>query len=238
VVLNAQSSSSSSNSNSNSNRNVTRLLASNNVVSFYSNDPLHVFPLGVHPTLQACEDACYAVAAPDVCVSYTWHHTDFPKPQWKGHCFGHNDTVWRPVAMERVDSGCRNDLVGVHPDCSKGPGPAPPPAPPSPSPPPPPPPSPAAESCDSDFDCGGSSGVCNLSNHSCTNCKAGWKGALCHEFDFKPSSGRVAYTDPLWTWGGSPIQGEDGTVRVFRQRFTLEDAVGSHACSLEALAGV
>jgi hypothetical protein len=28
------------------------------------------------------------------------------------------------------------------------------------------------------------------------------------------------------------------TVRVFRQKFTLEDAIGSHACSLEALASV
>jgi hypothetical protein len=25
-----------------------------------------------------------------------------------------------------------------------------------------------------------------------------------------------------------------GTVRVFRQKFTLDDAIGSHACSLEA----
>jgi hypothetical protein len=25
-----------------------------------------------------------------------------------------------------------------------------------------------------------------------------------------------------------------GTVRVFRQKFTLEDAIGAHACSLEA----
>jgi dipeptidase len=30
----------------------------------------------------------------------------------------------------------------------------------------------------------------------------------------------------------------EGTVRVFRQEFTLEDAIGSHACSLEALAYV
>ena len=29
-----------------------------------------------------------------------------------------------------------------------------------------------------------------------------------------------------------------GTVRVFRQKFTLEDAIGSHACSLEALTRV
>jgi hypothetical protein len=27
----------------------------------------------------------------------------------------------------------------------------------------------------------------------------------------------------------------NGPVRVFRQKFTLEDAIGSHACSLEAL---
>jgi hypothetical protein len=27
---------------------------------------------------------------------------------------------------------------------------------------------------------------------------------------------------------------QTGTVRVFRQKFTLEDAIGSHACSLEA----
>jgi hypothetical protein len=27
--------------------------------------------------------------------------------------------------------------------------------------------------------------------------------------------------------------GWKGTVRVFRQEFTLEDAIGSHACSLE-----
>jgi hypothetical protein len=30
------------------------------------------------------------------------------------------------------------------------------------------------------------------------------------------------------------VQDMDGTVRVFRQKFTLEDAIGSHACSLEA----
>jgi large subunit ribosomal protein L22 len=29
-------------------------------------------------------------------------------------------------------------------------------------------------------------------------------------------------------------QGRSGTVRVFQQKFTLEDAIGSHACSLEA----
>jgi hypothetical protein len=34
------------------------------------------------------------------------------------------------------------------------------------------------------------------------------------------------------------INGPSGTVRVVRQKSTLEDAIGSHACSLEALACV
>jgi hypothetical protein len=32
--------------------------------------------------------------------------------------------------------------------------------------------------------------------------------------------------------------GKQGTVRVFRQKSTPENAICSHACSLEALAGV
>jgi predicted RNA binding protein YcfA (HicA-like mRNA interferase family) len=31
-----------------------------------------------------------------------------------------------------------------------------------------------------------------------------------------------------------PMDQIEGTVRFFRQKFTLEDAIGSHACSLEA----
>jgi hypothetical protein len=31
------------------------------------------------------------------------------------------------------------------------------------------------------------------------------------------------------------VKATSRTVRVFRQKFTLEDAIGSHACSLEAL---
>jgi hypothetical protein len=31
------------------------------------------------------------------------------------------------------------------------------------------------------------------------------------------------------------VRGSGGTERVFRQEFTLENAIGSHACSLEAL---
>jgi hypothetical protein len=42
----------------------------------------------------------------------------------------------------------------------------------------------------------------------------------------------VASTTPPTQWSTRP---KVGTVRVFRQKFTLEDAIGSHACSLEAL---
>jgi hypothetical protein len=34
--------------------------------------------------------------------------------------------------------------------------------------------------------------------------------------------------------GRARFGNESGAVRVFRQKFTLEDAIGSHACSLEA----
>jgi len=34
--------------------------------------------------------------------------------------------------------------------------------------------------------------------------------------------------------GGHEARGGGGTVRVFRQELALEDAIGSHACSLEA----
>ena len=34
------------------------------------------------------------------------------------------------------------------------------------------------------------------------------------------------------------LLGTRRTVPVFRQKVTLEDAIGSHTCSLEALAGV
>jgi hypothetical protein len=47
-----------------------------------------------------------------------------------------------------------------------------------------------------------------------------------------------AYTNLLSSTDGMSrqenIRGSWGTVRVFRQKFTLEDAIGSHACSLQA----
>ena len=47
---------------------------------------------------------------------------------------------------------------------------------------------------------------------------------------------KLAYQMSSSGEGGRSIAStpEAGTVRVFRQKFTLEDAIGSHACSLEA----
>jgi len=56
----------------------------------------------------------------------------------------------------------------------------------------------------SDFrrqDCSGELGTCTGGH--CGACKPGWTGPLCGVMKLK--LGRVAYTDPLWTWGGSPI---------------------------------
>jgi hypothetical protein len=51
---------------------------------------------------------------------------------------------------------------------------------------------------------------------------------------------KLAYQMSSSGEGGRSIAStpEAGTVRVFRQKFTLEDAIGSHACSLEAVACV
>jgi hypothetical protein len=50
-----------------------------------------------------------------------------------------------------------------------------------------------------------------------------------------PMTSQIGYPHPT---GKDCLDGTDCTVRVFRQQFTLEDAIGSHTCSLEALAGV
>jgi hypothetical protein len=43
---------------------------------------------------------------------------------------------------------------------------------------------------------------------------------------------------PFWDSTSTVAGSEYSTVRVFRQKITLEDAIGSHACSLEALSCV
>eukprot|EP01052_Picozoa_sp_SAG31_P008190 SAG31_NODE_407_length_16049_cov_46.312915_14_plen_422_part_00 len=184
-------------------RNVTVLMNTNNVVSFQKLDPHGVKLLGVVSSLQACEDACYRATAPAACQSFTWHHTDFEKPGYRGHCYAHLDSVWSPVAQGKIDSGCRNDLPADRgPNCSAAVAPSPKP---SPTP------------CTSDFDCSGANGNCTLG--SCV-CKAGWTGALCNELLFAHGTSRVAYTSPDWTWGGSPILDDTGTYHLFSSRIS------------------
>ena len=31
------------------------------------------------------------------CMSFTYHHLDFVKPEYRGHCYEHTDTLWAPV---------------------------------------------------------------------------------------------------------------------------------------------
>jgi hypothetical protein len=144
-------------------------------------------------SLAACEDLCYNKTSGSPCQSFTWHHTDFPKAIYRGHCYAHTDSEWAPVSQSKIDSGCRNDLpIGAgRPPCSRHPAPAPPTPPPS-----------VPFHCKSDFDCSGHNGVCT--DGTC-KCNLGWSGTMCSAIDFVPRTARVAYTDPLWTWGGSPI---------------------------------
>ena len=197
-------------------RNVTVRLDANNVQNFHVVDPKGVHLLGVTPSFAACEDECYK-AVSHACLSFTWHHTDFEKKGYAGHCYSHSDAFWGPVAQGKIDSGCRNDIAltgqgggGGGANCSAAVSPAP--GPPGPVPPPPPPPRPPtpAPRCTSDFDCSGSNGKCTPSTGACA-CKGGWSGELCGELKFSPHSSRVAYTSSDWTWGGSPIVDDAGT---------------------------
>jgi hypothetical protein len=196
--------------------NVTVVTNANNVANFQKVDPSGVKLLGVVSSLQACEDACYrsASAAGPECQSYTWHHTDFEKPQYRGHCYAHLDAVWSPVSQGKIDSGCRNDLpldaTGRHrrPNCSAVIAPRPRPGP-APAPP---------AHCSTHFDCSGANGNCTTGG-ACI-CKAGWAGALCNELQFAPSTSRVAYSSPDWTWGGSPILDGAGTYHLFSSRIS------------------
>lgn len=176
-------------------RNVTIVRNANNVKGEVGQPSVKL--LGVVANISRCEDLCYAQSAP-ACLSFTYHHLDFVKVQYQGHCYGHTDAAWAPQSQNQIDSGCRRDIVGaLGSRCTSTPLP---PGPPPPSPPSPPPSGPI---CQRDFDCAGGNGRC-LSNGTCA-CKPGWVGAICGVMNFQPFSGRRAYPTPLWTWGGSPI---------------------------------
>ena len=138
-------------------RNVTLVLNANNVVSMgaagHPPDPKFVVPLGVVASLAACEDLCYKKTAP-VCQSFTWHHTDFGKKQYAGHCYAHTDAEWGPVAQGKIDSGCRNDLPHPPPCSTRPAGPAPGPT-------------PTPLKCKTSFDCSGNNGVCQTATGTC-----------------------------------------------------------------------
>jgi len=53
---------------------------------------------------------------------------------------------------------------------------------------------------------------------------------MCNEFAFSPSSGRVAYKSPWWTWGGSPILADDGMFHMFSSQISNNCGI-LHYCS-------
>lgn len=55
-------------------------------------------------------------------------------------------------------------------------------------------------------------------------------GHKCGQVKFKPNTGAKAYDDDLWTWGGSPILGDDGLVHLFSSEITLNCGI-LHYCS-------
>ena len=179
--------------------NATLYLSANNVKGEVTLPTVHL--LGVVRTLAACEALCFEQNAK--CETFTWHHTDYSKKAYAGHCYGRSDGVWAPVAQSKIDSGCRTDVRNNASRCARGPRP--------PGPPPPPPP---PFRCASDFNCAGSNGNCDATTGHCS-CKAGWSGDKCGLLKFKPASGRVAYPTELWTWGGSPIVDDAGTFHLF-----------------------
>ena len=161
--------------------NFTIRLGTNNVVNFPVSDPSGVELLAVTSTLAACEAACLrGLPSGKTCLSFTWHHTDFEKAKYRGHCYAHTDAVWAPTTQQKIDSGCRVNLppsVRSRPNCSALPGP-----------PPPPPPLPPSR-CQEDFDCSGANGRCV---DGICHCRSAWAGPACGQLNFVPHSGRVA----------------------------------------------
>jgi hypothetical protein len=95
--------------------NVTIELNMNNVKGMVGQPGVQL--LGVFGNLSACETACLS-AIGSTCLSFTWHHLSFPKPEYQGHCYGHTDTYWDPVAQPLIDSGvCNGRVPGV---CASG----------------------------------------------------------------------------------------------------------------------
>lgn len=155
-------------------------------------------------SVAACRLACATyLSAGKTCHTFTWHHGDFAKPQYAGHCYGHTDVAWAPVAQAKIDSGCVDPRINCTP-CSDKPSPPSPPR------------------CNENFDCSGSNGKCTS---GVCQCYPGWTGEVCGIVDFKPRSGRKAYESPLWTWGGSVIRDDN-------ERYHMYSSVISENCGI------
>eukprot|EP00054_Salpingoeca_dolichothecata_P013860 m.77608 g.77608 ORF g.77608 m.77608 type:complete len:507 (+) comp20691_c0_seq1:12-1532(+) len=68
----------------------------------------NVIFLGVVSDLTECTELCQRTLSLS-CQSCTWHHLSFPKPEYQGHCYAHNDTFWTPVPEQLIDSALRTN---------------------------------------------------------------------------------------------------------------------------------
>lgn len=149
----------------------------------------NVMFLGKVGNLTACESKCLGFAESS-CLSFTWHHIDFEKVQYQGHCYGHTDTYWQPVAQEKIDSGLRLSLP------TPLPSPTPTPAP--------------LRPCQSNADCAFAGKCTNTSEGGVCECRHPWTGPRCSALSLSPMDPSGGLRLPHnWTWGGSVILGEE-----------------------------
>ena len=165
----------------------------NNVKGLVGHDAAVHF-LSICSNLTCCEEACWLAATTTTsvggpgCESFAWHHLDFPKAEYRGHCYGHSDSYWQPVAQTGVDSGrYSGSPLPPQPVCDPS-------------------------SCSALTNQNGNgtcadcmyNGAC-AANGTCS-CASGWTGTRCELLDISNTFALMSYPDALWTWGGSPIR--------------------------------
>ena len=56
-------------------------------------------------------------------------------------------------------------------------------------------------------------------------CRPGWTGATCGQLDLKESSPALQLPNATWTWGGSPIVGDDGEIWCYYNALRMPGSI-------------